>query len=397
MRRKRARSPPRSAALLTSALSAADPALASVVDNGLRNHCIQTTVSSYSTAARDYIRFCKARGLVPWPPDTLAYCGWLHVTAARIKVASLGVYMSGVRDACILEGYTWHLTGHEFVRRTMRFLKKKYPCKTKGSKVPITVSVIRTILPLLPGWPTLSRMSPEDRVFATATVIGVNGFLRGGEFLATKSSCRSALNRTHVRVQQVGPFSAVVIQVLQPKTRWWLASVAVPCFAHPTDDEYCPVRLWEEYMGSRRDTLAPAFLLDGKPLTRNYMVARTTALMQSANMSFVDLAGIPMAVKAASWRSGAVCSAIKANVSVPHIMALGRWTSDAWMNYLLQAPPDLQGSASSMWTAPSLQLSQPASGSLGVVEFDVGGFFAPFTSRTINSQLENLRIDVNTL
>jgi hypothetical protein len=125
----------------------------------------------------------------------------------------------------------------------------------------------------------------------------------------------------------MGSFSAVVIQVLQPKT----VSVAVPCFAHPTDDEYCPVRLWEEYMGSRRDTLAPAFLLQGKPLTRNYMVARTTTLIQAVNLSFVDLEGIPMVVKAASWRSGADCSAIKANVPVPHIMALylGRWTSDA--------------------------------------------------------------------
>jgi hypothetical protein len=68
----------------------------------------------------------------------------------------------------------------------------------------------------------------------------------------------------------------------------------------------------------------------------------------------------------------------KARVSVPKIMAMGRWTSRARDNYVLQAPMDLQGSANSMWTATSLQLA-PATSGLKVAEFDVGGFF-PYCS-----------------
>ena len=81
-------------------------------------------------------------------------------------------------------------------------------------------------------------------------------------------------------------------------------------------------------------------------------------------------------------------------VSVPHIMGLGRWTSEAWKNYLLQAPLDLQTSASSMWSDTSLLLA-PANSGLEVVDFDVDGFFTPHIVRSINSKLGRLKIDVN--
>jgi hypothetical protein len=104
---------------------------------------------------------------------------------------------------------------------------------------------------------------------------------------------------------------------------------------------------------------------------------------------------VAMTVRAASWRSGAVCSAVKTGVAAAHIMAFGRWTSDAWMNYLLQAPPDLQESARSMWGDTSLRLACPPSTGLGVVEFNVGGLFTPLISQSLNEELSVLGMDVN--
>jgi hypothetical protein len=374
----------------------ADPTLALLVDLGLRTHYVPGTGSSYRTASRDYVRFCVKRGLQPWAVDPIVYCGWLHVTAARIQMSSLSMYMAGVRDTSILEGYGWHMTGNEMVRRTMRFLKRKYPAKVKGSKVPVTVGVLHRILPLLTGWPDMAVMSEDDRVFAVASVSAVCGFLRGGEFLASSKSTRAVLKARDVSIRVVGTRRAQVINVPQTKTRWWIESESVPCFENTVDDTMCPVRLWEEYT-IRCPALTPggpAFLLRGKALTRDYMVKRTTTLMCLANISFVDHKGVPMDVRAASWRSGAVCSAVKAGVSVPHIMALGRWSSSAWENYLLQSPMDLQGSANSMWASTSLPMA-PATSGLRVVEFDVGGFFAPFISRSVNTDLSSLSIDIN--
>jgi hypothetical protein len=97
----------------------ADPVLALLVDHGFRTHYVPGTGSSYRTASRDYVRFCVKRGLEPWAVDVIAYCGWLNVTADRIQMDSLSVYMAGVRDTSTLQGYGWNMTGNEMVRRTM--------------------------------------------------------------------------------------------------------------------------------------------------------------------------------------------------------------------------------------------------------------------------------------
>lgn len=380
-----------------STLMRADPVLALDVNEGLVGCHVPGTTSSYTTGANDYLRYCSTRSLRPWEVDEIAYCGWLHITARRIKIKSLDMYMAGVRNASIMEGYGWALSKNEMVRRTIRFLKRKYPAQVKGKKVPVTVGVLGLILPLLPGWPDMARMSADDRVFASASVSAVAGFLRGGEFLSSPKSSRAIMKASDVSIRRVGNRMAQVLGVPQPKTRFWLKTESVPCFENTQDDTMCPVRLWQEY-SARCPGLkpsGPAFLLRGKALDRNYMVLRTTALMRLANIAFVDHRGDPMDVKAASWRSGAVCSAVKAGVSVPHIMALGRWTSSAWENYLLQTPLDLQGSANSMWAGASLHLA-PATSGLRVAEFDVGGFFTPYIADSINEELSSLKIDVNT-
>ena len=229
--------------------------------------------------------------------------------------------MAGVRDAQIMMNMGWDLTGHELVRRTMRKLKRQFPARAQGKKVPVTVALLRKILPLLPLWPDMGAMAPEDRAFAAASVIGVAGFLRGGEFLASKKSTRPILTKKMIRVVRVGQKDAVVVSVRQPKARWWLDHVDVPCFEHKESDEFCPVRLWTDYELNCSPQLkedGPAFRVKGKALTRDSMVARTEELMRQAGVQFVDLQGNPTAMKSSSWRSGAVCSCGGWSLCAPH-------------------------------------------------------------------------------
>jgi hypothetical protein len=76
--------------------------------------------------------------------------------------------------------------------------------------------------------------------------------------------------------------------------------------------------------------------------------------MAKAGMVVMDAAGRPTAVRAASWRAGAVRSAIDAGVPVPFIQASGRWKSAAWIAYLAQSSVDLQGAAQRSWALPPL-------------------------------------------
>ena len=342
-------------ALARRAMTAADPALASQVEIGLREHVIATTRSSYGTAARSFVDFCKLRGVRIWPVVAFTFCAWLHVVVLSVDVASLGMYTAGIKYHQELLDMPWTLTGNELVRRTMRYLKKKFPSKQGPAKMPVTVRVLMCILPLLPGWPRLEWMSENDRVFATASVLAVAGFLRGGEFTTSSSSARAVLSFSAVSVRRLVSKLAVIVAVPQPKAMFWLESQDVACFAAPEDDDdtFCPVRLWETYVTLSPRVFkpsSPAFRMnDGKALSKAFMLRRTAQLVDLAGLTFVDAAGTWQVVKASSWRAGAVRSALDARVAPPFIMAMGRWKSQAWIKYVVDRGLDLHQTSQLMW------------------------------------------------
>ena len=111
------------------------------------------------------------------------------------------VYMAAIRDAQLTMGYQWNLRGNERLRRCIRWIKRKFPCAPHAMKFSITTSILRVILPLLRGWPVLSTMSHNDRLFAVASVLGTSAFLRGGEFLVYPKSVRPVLMSPAINVK----------------------------------------------------------------------------------------------------------------------------------------------------------------------------------------------------
>jgi hypothetical protein len=81
------------------------------------------------------------------------------------------------------------------------------------------------------------------------------------------------------------------------------------------------------------------------------MVDRTIALLEASNFPMVNSCGERMRVLAASWRSGGVRTAVDAGVPEYLIKQYGRWTSDAWKNYLCSTPLDLLGSSRLMFSS----------------------------------------------
>jgi hypothetical protein len=355
-------------------LSRVDPGLAAVVSMGMTHHVVGKTRSGYKSARSSYLRFCSDRGLEPWPVSEVVLAAWLHFIVVTVAVSSMGVYMAGLAYYQGLMGMPWRLAGSELVRRTMRYLKRKFPVAGGKQKAPVTVALLRVLLPLLKGWPLLDEMSQDDRTFATASVLAVAGFLRGGEFLCSASSDRKLLLLENICVKQQGGSWAVGIAIPQPKAMFWLETQEVLCFAaeEGVDDTFCPVRLWEGYVRSSVAVFkqgGPAFVMsNGKALSRNVMVKRTAELMSQAGVLFVDAKGEAMEVKASSWRAGAVRSALDANIATPFIMASGRWKSAAWIKYAVEHGLDLRQTARTMW-APAKSRA-PDSSSVVVQMFD---------------------------
>jgi hypothetical protein len=316
------------------------------------------------TGVAAYEAFCSKRRLTAWPVDAIQAAAWLLELVDTVRPTSMQMYLSGLQYHQALLAMPWTLQGNEIIRRTLNYLRRAFPAKGGHEKTAISVSVLKAILPLLPGWPVFERMSHDDRAFATASVLAVCGYLRGGEFLQSSGSDRPVLTNGDVDVRSVGTTNAVVLNIRQAKATWWLETSKVHCFASPAqaDQDFCPVRLRINYTRLAPIKVqgwvakAPAFCTsNGKAITRNWMVKRTRALMGEAGMAFVDKAGRPTKVKAASWRAGAVRSAIDAGVPVPFIQACGRWRSAAWVAYLMESSYDLQGAAQRAWALPALR------------------------------------------
>jgi len=221
------------ALVLGHPLVTADPASALRVSEALYNHILEGTTAGYDSATRHYLLFCNARGLAPWPTDPILLVAWLRRLACTIKVSSMRQYLAGVRNTQLNMGMPWPWSKCEPVHRCLRFLARKFPEPGTANKLPISLAILRRILPLLPGWPSPTAMTHTDRLFATASILAVKGFLRGGEFLTHPRSARPILCMSHVQKHvNTGP-AYIVISVPQPKTRHDLITVDVPCFDTP--------------------------------------------------------------------------------------------------------------------------------------------------------------------
>lgn len=336
------------------AIANRDPVLAFLLDEALTGHVVASTRSTYASATKRWVRFCEERSVQPFPADPVWICAWVIDVTSSIKVSSLRMYLAGVKYTQILRGFEWTLSGNELLRRTIRYVRRVHGEPQKAAKLPVTYAVLRTILPLLPGWPRCDMMSHDDRLFAVASIIGVAGFLRGGEFLTQPRSSREVLSGANVAIELVNGAPVVVVYVPRPKNQWWESAVRVPCFSADPDGLMDPCRLLRDYrrLSPVRLRNADAALRksNGATLDRDFMVKMTARLTAQAGITVLGPNGQAAPVKASSWRAGAVRSAIDGNVSDAMIMAMGRWRSIAWERYLLHSVTSLQNASRAMWS-----------------------------------------------
>ena len=308
--------------------------------------------STQDSLTKSYLEFCVAYGIDPWPATETILSAWVITLATYILVQSIPGYISGVRYTQRILGVAAPVDRHGYIACALRYVKREYGVHVKQSRFSLTMTVMRSILALLPGWPVMANLSHDDRMFAAASIIGLMGCLRGGEFLFSTNK-RPLLLFKHIKLRTDPVFQGVVVTIARPKAKWWQLEQDVRCFSVPGAGAFNAVKLFRAYRDLSTVPLSPdgpAFTTSaGRPLTRDAMVARTTALLKQAGIVQLDPDGAPCVVYSSSWRAGAVRSARDANLSDPIIMAWGRWSSSAWTSYLSKTAFDLRRAAASAW------------------------------------------------
>ena len=349
--------PPLLPVVMSSELARADPALAAVVSEAITNYLVNP--ATYASAFKKYAQFCDDRKLEHFPAKEIVICGFILDSSTTVKQSSIKNYLAAIRYTQVNAGVKWEIPGQaEHVRRVLRYCKRVYGAASKASKVPISCEVLMQMCGHIGMFPDFSRMSHDDRVFVTAATIGICGFLRGGEFLTYPGSKRPVLTQEYVQVTGSGESAAVVVVIERPKNLWWIPKVTVRCAGFEASSilPLNPAEMLLQYRALAgqagvvlTDRGAAFKLSSNATLSRDWMVKRSAELLAMAGIQFRGENGMVTCVKAASWRAGAVRSAIDAKVPSPTIMALGRWRSYAWLNYASFTEAERDVAMASIW------------------------------------------------
>lgn len=296
------------------------------------------TSATYDTGVRSLLSYCGTTGLCARPLDSVTLCLWMASRSqgpSPLKPKSLQKYICGIRRWHILHGEPWTLANDPIVKLTLAALRKRFPDSDKAEKVILSLPTLLSMCATMPGWPDPARLSYNDLLWATASSLAFFAALRGGEFFTYPTSERPILQGCMVSTV-AGRCVKIAIPV--PKTRQDLTSslgFAVSPAGAATSP-FCPVSLLALYRArSAQHGIGvlgtnPAFrLLNGSPLSREFMVGGARNLISKANIVFLASDGSLLPVLAASWRAGYVLSARAALVDNSTIRAVGRWVSEA--------------------------------------------------------------------
>ena len=300
------------------------------------------------------------------PTDALTIVGWLYwMCPSRISPPSCEKYLAGIRWAHICAGFPWSLSSNPLVKQTLHALKRRHPdlCVT-APKVPMTYSIMLKLACSLHGWPYIEKLSFDDLLWACASSIAFFASLRGGEFFTYPSSKRHILLGSMVsflRPSSRKPPIGISIKVPFPKTMPYLTFELAHAISPSSSCPLCPVMLLTAYRHRCASTglvvvgSSPCFRLsNGRTLDRAFMIGHTEALMRRCRISVFDDFQNLVPLKAASWRSGYVTSALQAGISELQIRSSGRWSSlGGVLPYSVNSTSALQRAAAAISSAPS--------------------------------------------
>ena len=304
-----------------------------------------TTSQTYASAFRSWSEFCLLRGvnINPLRPTEEAfsfYVAWAQSRPNPLKYQTVQKYLAGIRSVLLGEGITFTPWAEmPILHRILRGWKKMTYAADARPRLPITVDILKQILPLL----DLSK--PNDRTLAAAMATAVYGLLRCGEVSAkTKKAARYPR-----RGDLTGDAVRKNLKITASKGDIFSEGVNVQISAN--GDATCPIKLLDRMLSEskKRDAAAPLFVFDDKPLTRSVWIAETRRLLAKARFD-------PSLYSGHSFRKGGAQSLFDAGVSRHIIQTLGRWKSNSFQLYIKLTVEAHAEFSRRMAAAPSAQL-----------------------------------------
>ncbi|XP_033754380.1 uncharacterized protein LOC117337489 [Pecten maximus] len=273
--------------------------------------CFQTFRSSYNLA-----------GVWPVPPDQLIH----FISFMSLKgysASTISTYISGIAHEHKIQGYRDYT--HFFIVK--KILEGAQRCNKRiDGRLPITLPLLRQLVISLSS---VCSSKFESDLFTAAFTLAFFGFLRVGEFSASRSNGHETRPLTVSDITIVdSPSRHLKVRIRESKTDQKGHSVSLHINNYQQTD-ICPVTLMNRYLSIRPLASNQQLFIhrNGSPVTR-YQVA---AMLKKA-LTFARIPGSQY--KTHSFRIGAATEAASRGISEKKIQAWGRWKSNVYSNYI---------------------------------------------------------------
>jgi hypothetical protein len=279
------------------------------------------TAATYSSALESYLNFCRIHDLPAEPtPDTLSF--YVVFMCHHIKPQSVLTYLSGICNQ--LEQFFPDVRTnrrHILVTRTLAGCQRLHSSPTTR-KQPLTHAHLIHALAY-----HYQQPSHDDLLFVCQLLTGFHALMRLGELVWPDTTALQDYRIVSLRKSVIVNLNSFQFTLPGSKTDKLFDGHNIYLRKQKTDIE--PYRVFIAYLNSRDKHFPfnPELWIreNGQIPTYNWFRKRMLALFPS------DYAGH-------SIRSGGATALAEQNVAPHLIMAIGRWSSEAWRLYIRKHP-----------------------------------------------------------
>lgn len=276
---------------------------------------------SYSSATRKYLNFCAHYCLDPCELNEHTLLRFItYLSLQHLSIRTIRVYLSGLRAWIISSGHPPPVIYTPRVKWALRALQRHQPEPAQAH--PITYQVLEKLQKSL-------DFSYNSLMQYTAMTTGYFGCLRASEY-CFNPDVSPPLLRSSVRFHRAAtPYMTLLIA--SSKTSLKSFTVVIGC-SHASVCAHCNMLHYLQLNSAH--SASPLFsFLDGTPLTH-----RTLSRFIKKALARVGLKH--QQATPHSLRAGAATDGASRLPTSADVQKLGRWKSDAYLNYIRPSQPD---------------------------------------------------------
>ena len=277
------------------------------------------TYRVYNVAFSSYLDFCHQTNIRPLPASETSLSFYVCAQARRISYSSIVTYLSGIQYHISIRGYHLRLSELQGLYYLMRGIRRSQANLGLGrpARLPVTLDHLAILIPYIHR----NYPAPNSHMLAAAVLVAFFGLLRSSEYT---SRCRRAYESTNTLMSHDVTISnnIIYLHIKTSKTDPFRRGCTIKIGSNPSS--LCPVSALRTYLNCRDQHQGPLFSFsDGSYLTRQVISDLLSRCFPDVNLSSHSL------------RIGGASRAASIGLPDSVIRLLGRWSSGAYLRYII--------------------------------------------------------------